>query len=79
MSYDDVAEEIPVADHQGNLGTCVRFATAKAVMNGHETRKFYDEAIDFKQDVVTQVLINEHKVWQNLDAKKIVWNKFCLL
>ena len=60
---EDVAEEIPTPDHQGNLGTCVRFATAKAVINGHETKRFYpDEAIDFKQKEVVQVLLNEHKV-----------------
>ena len=61
--YGDVAEEAPVADHQGNLGTCVCFAATKAVMNGHETKKFYkDEAIDFNQGEIKTALINEFKV-----------------
>ena len=50
MSYYDVAELAPSVDQQGILATCVCFASTKAVMNGHETKKFFkDEAIDFKQ------------------------------
>ena len=60
--YDDLAEEAPIADHQGNLGTCVCFASTKAVMNGYETRKFYHEAIDFNQEAIKTTLVNEFKV-----------------
>ena len=61
--YDDLAEEAPVADHQGILGTCVCFASTKAVMNGHETKKFYkEEAIDFNQEAIKTAFVNEFKV-----------------
>ena len=63
---DVVAEEVAVPDDQGNLGTCVRFATAKAVVNGHETRKYFTESIDFKQKEVSQVLLNEYKVVKHI-------------
>ena len=71
MAYrNDKAYAAPFVDHQGILGTCVCNATAKVVMNGHETKKFFGEALDFKQGEVTTALINEFKVWiiENLKA-----------
>ena len=62
MDYHAKASQAPTVNHQGILGTCVQSATAKAVMNGHETKKFYGEALDFNQDAITTTLINEYKV-----------------
>lgn len=52
----------PAVDNQRNLGLNVPFATAKAVINGHKTKKFFEESIDFDEGMVTQVLLNEFKV-----------------
>ena len=52
-----------VPDDQGNLGVCTRTASAKAIGNGFIEKDFLQgEELDFDQNAITQVLVNEHKV-----------------
>ena len=47
----------------GLLGTCSIHALAKSILDGFMRRIFVPgKAVDFNQDVVIQVLNNEHKV-----------------
>ena len=61
-----IAHQAPGAlasvDNQGNLEVCTRYSIAKAVVNGFEENKFTNgPKLDFSQDVVAQILVNEHK------------------
>ena len=55
-------------DDQGNLGVCTRNALAKAIGNGFMQGVFVEKdfvsgkELDFDQNAITQVLVNEHKV-----------------
>ena len=62
MSYSNDVAEDAVVDHQGNLGLCVCFAATKAVKNGHDLRKFFDESINLDQGAIKSLLINEFGV-----------------
>ena len=49
-------------DDQGNLEVCTRYSLAKAVVNGFEENSFTTgQKLDFSQNVVAQILVNEHK------------------
>ena len=51
-------------DNQGKCETCTRYAMAKCVCNGFMTKKFVQgHEIDIDQEKITEVLLNEHKVY----------------
>ena len=63
---DDTSQQAPGAlasvDDQGNLEVCTRYSLAKAVVNGFEENSFTTgQKLDFSQNVVAQILVNEHK------------------
>ena len=63
---DDTSQQAPGAlasvDDQGNLEVCTRYSLAKAVVNGFEENTFNTgQKLDFSQNVVAQILVNEHK------------------
>ena len=56
-------EGLAAPDHQGNFGFCTRFAVAKAVANGFETKAFGNvDKMDFDQDIISTCLVNQHEV-----------------
>ena len=58
-----IPEGPAVPDDQGNLGVCTRTALAKAIGNGFIEKDFLPgKELDFEQNAITQVLVNEHKV-----------------
>ena len=60
----DNPEGPAVPDDQGNLGVCTRTALAKAIGNGFMEKDFVPgKELDFDQSAITQILVNEHKVW----------------
>ena len=66
----DVPQARAAPDDQGNLGLCTRFAVAKAVANGFETKAFGNiDTMDFDQDIISTCLVNQHEV--SCDLKKL--------
>ena len=58
-----IPEGPAMPDDQGNLGVCTRNTLAKAIGNGFIDKDFLPgEELDFEQNTITQVLVNEHKV-----------------
>ena len=52
-----------VPDHQGKLGFCARFALGKGIANGFMDKPFFpDKEIDFDQNTIIAILVNEEKV-----------------
>jgi len=51
---------IPVVDDQGAAGVCTISSLSKAVVNGFETRKFFDGCLDFHQGDVKVALLNKY-------------------
>ena len=59
----DVPQALAAPDHQGDHGTCTRFAVAKGVANGFMTKAFgNDTKLDFDQGKISALLMNEHEV-----------------
>ena len=59
----DIPQALAAPDHQGDQGTCTRFAVAKGVANGFMTKAFGNvNELDFDQDNISILLVNEHKV-----------------
>ena len=63
-------------DNQGNTSYCTRFAIALAIRNGFLDKDFFPgKTLDFHQNAISQVLVNEHKVKrEKLDLSKNVQN-----
>merc|ERR1711874_459370 len=61
-TMSEIVEAFPTVSDQGQLGTCSSHALGKCVMDGF-MRGIYvpGRSVDFNQDVVIQVLNNEHK------------------
>ena len=69
-------------DNQGNLELCTRYSLAKAVVNGFEENIFTNgPKLDFSQNAVAQILVNEHKVSFIFILKQLYvksYTTFCL-
>ena len=49
-------------DDQGKLGFCTRYALGKGIANGFMDKDFVlDKEIDFDQNAITCILVNEEK------------------
>ena len=63
MATSLAPEAYATPDDQGDQGVCTRNALGKAVANGFMTQEFgNDIQLDFNQDVISQILVNLHKV-----------------
>ena len=50
-------------DDQGKLGFCTRYALGKGIANGFMDKDFVlDREIDFEQNAITFILVNEERV-----------------
>ena len=63
MATSPAPEAYATPDDQGDQGVCTRNALGKAVANGFMTQEFGNGIqLDFNQDVISQILVNLHKV-----------------